>query len=256
MKITTGQILITGAAGAIGAAIARAMRMAWPEARLALLDRDAASMQPLAAELGDATVIAYDLRDVAGLAAMVESLGELDGLVNCAGVMRIQNTASWDWQEASDLLTIDLLAPLRLQDLALKQMVPNRRGLIVNIASTAARAPLRGGAYYCASKAGLAIASEIARIDVAPDGVEIITVYPGPVHSALERGARAGYDKGGGFIGRNAPIGDPAKLAAEIVKAIATGGSRVVYPRLYRSALAIPDVASWIALKLGPPPLR
>jgi len=254
-------VAITGAAGAIGAALARAMRAAWPTARLALIDRERAPLEQLAAELatsaGDSTVHVMDLRELEALPQHVDDIeasGPLDGLVNCAGVMRVQQVQSWKWEDAQALLTIDLLAPLRLQDLVVHGMVERGSGLIVNVASMAGRVPLRGCAYYGASKAGLAMASEIARADLAPHGVQVITVYPGPVKSALEAGARADYG-GGGLLGRLAPSGEPVELASRIMHAIAHDEPRVIYPRVYGVGWTAPNLSSWIALSYGPPPV-
>jgi short-subunit dehydrogenase len=254
-------ILITGAAGAIGTALARAMRAAWPTASLALVDRDVAPMEALASELtnsiGDATAYVADLRDLAALPALVDQIadnGPLDGLVNCAGIMRVQQLQTWKWEDAHALVEIDLLAPLRLQDLIVRGMVERGSGLVVNIASMAGRVPLRGCAYYGAAKAGLAMASEIARADLDRRGVQVITVYPGPVKSALEAGARADYG-GGGWFGRLAPTGNPAKLASRIMRAIEHDEPRVIYPRLYGLGWTAPNVSRWFALAYGPPPV-
>ncbi|HEU0030866.1 MAG TPA: SDR family NAD(P)-dependent oxidoreductase [Kofleriaceae bacterium] len=252
-------VLITGAAGAIGGALARQMRRAWPAARLALLDRERPAIEQLASELGgDVTVHEVDLRALETLPSLVEAVvaagGALDGLVNCAGVMRVQQLHTWEWQEAQDLVAIDLLAPLRLQDLVVRGMVERRRGLIVNVASMAGKVPLKGCAYYGASKAGLAMASEIARADLAPHGVQVVTVYPGPVRSALEQGARDAYG-GGGLLGRFAPTGDPEELARRILAAVERDEPRVIYPRLYGVGWSATNLSSWITLSYGPPPV-
>jgi len=244
-------VLVTGAAGAIGGALARAMRTAWPAARLALLDREAKAMQSLAAELGNTSTHGVDLRALEALPPLIASLGPLDGLVNCAGIMRVQQVQTWQWEEARDLVTIDLLAPLRLQDLVVRGMVERGRGVIVNVASMAGKVPLKGCAYYGASKAGLAMASEIARADLAPHGVRVVTVYPGPVRSALEQGARDAWG-GGGLMGRIAPLGDPDELARRIMNAIAHDEPRVIYPRLYSVGWSATNLSSWIALSYGP----
>jgi short-subunit dehydrogenase len=258
---TPGHILITGASGAIGAALARAMRATWPAAELALVDREEAPLRALAAELtsaaAGATPYIADLARLEELPTLIERVqenGPLDGLVNCAGIMRVQQVQSWKWDEAQALVTIDLLAPLRLIDLVVRGMVERGRGLLVNIASMAGRVPLRGCAYYGASKAGLAMASEIARADLAGHGVQVITVYPGPVKSALEAGARADYG-GGGLFGRLAPTGDPGELAARIMAAIERDEPRVIYPRLYGVGWTAPNLSSWITLSYGPPPV-
>jgi len=253
-------VLITGAAGAIGGAIARAMRGAWPEVRLALLDRDASTMAALAASLGNASTHGADLAQIDRLpdvVAEIERAAPLDGLVNCAGIMRVRDVATWSWEDAQALLAIDLLAPLRLQDLVVRGLVERcatECGVIVNIASMAGKVPLKGCTYYGASKAGLGMASEIARADLASRGVRVVTVYPGPVRSALEQGARDDYG-GGGMFGKLAPIGDPAELAERVMRAIERDEPRVIYPRMYQAAWSATNLASWFALAYGPPPV-
>ena len=249
-------VMITGAAGAIGAAIARAMRKSWPEARLALLDREA--MPALAAELGRASIHGVDLRDVDGLPAAVAAIeregGPLDGLVNCAGVMRVRALTTLAWEDARDLMTVDLLAPLRLQDLVVRGLLARGdAGLVVNVASMAGKVPLKGCAYYGAAKAGLSMASEIARSELAVHGIRVVTVYPGLVKSALEAGARAGWG-GGGVFNLVAPTGVASELARLIVDAITHDEPRVIYPRLYAIGWNAPNLARWFALSYGPPP--
>lgn len=252
-------VLITGAAGAIGSAIARAMRGAWPATRLALLDRDASAMEALAATLGNASTHGADLTQIDRLPAVVaeiETHAPLDGLVNCAGIMRVKHVGSWAWDEAAALLAVDLLAPLRLQDLVVRGLLERNApgGVIVNIASMAGKVPLKGCTYYGASKAGLGMASEIARADLAPRGIRVVTVYPGPVRSALEQGARDDYG-GGGLFARFAPTGDPAELARRVQLAIERDEPRVIYPAMYKAGWSATNLASWFALSYGPPPV-
>lgn len=251
-------VVITGAAGAIGAALARAMRTTWPAAHLSLIDRAAQALDAIARELGaDVSTHIADLADIdalPGLIARISERGPIDTLVNCAGIMRVQHVASWEWAQAQQLLAIDLLAPLRLLDLVVRDMSERRMGIVINIASMAGHVPLRGCTYYGAAKAGLAMASEVARADLAERGVQVITVYPGPVKSALEAGARADYG-GGGLFGRFAPTGDPTILADRIMRAIANDEPRVIYPRLYGVGWTAPNLSRWFALSYGPPPI-
>jgi len=114
--------------------------------------------------------------------------------------------------------------------------------------------PLKGCAYYGAAKAGLAMASEIARADLAAQGIRVVTVYPGPVKSALEQGARDAYG-GGGLLGRLVPTGDPDELARRIMGAIERDEPRVIYPRLYAMGWSATNLSSWLSLSYGPPPV-
>ena len=72
--------------------------------------------------------------------------------------------------------------------LAVPGMRERGAGIVVNVASMAGLVPLRGASYYGAAKAGLAMASEIARIELARAACSVVTVYPGPVRW----GSRAG----------------------------------------------------------------
>lgn len=262
-RVDYAHVAITGAAGAIGASLARAMRRAWPAARLALVDVDRANVEALARELGAATAHVADLRDLASLPELIATIARepstgaelpIDALVNCAGIMRVHRLESWRWDDASALLAVDLLAPLRLQELVVRGMVARGRGLVVNVASMAGRVPLRGCAYYGAAKAGLAMASEVARADLAASGVHVLTVYPGPVKSPLERTARADWG-GGGLLGKLAPLGDPGELARRVMTAITRREPRVIYPRLYGVGWSAPNLARWLALAYGPAPV-
>ena len=256
--IAPQHVLVTGAAGAIGSAITRAMRAAWPQTRFALLDREIAAMQRLADEVGNASRHAVDLTDLDALpnvVAEIERVAPLDGLVNCAGIMDVRRIESWRWEDARRSLDVNLLAPLRLQDLVVPGMVARRRGVIVNVSSMAGRVPLKGCTYYGASKAGIGMASEIARAELARHGIRVLTVYPGPVKSQLEQGARDNWG-GGGAVGRIAPVGDPVVLAGKIMRAIERDVPRVIYPRMYGIGWTAPNAAARIMLAVGPLPIE
>ena len=100
-----------------------------------------------------------------------------------------------------------------------------------------------------------AMAAEIARADLASHGVRVVTVYPGPVKSALEQGARDAYG-GGGIFGRLAPTGDPDTLAARVLTAIEHDEPRVIYPKVYGLGWVAPNFSRWVALDHGPPPVQ
>ena len=246
-------IVVTGSSGAIGGALARALRRRHPRARLTLVDVSEAPSRALAAELGgEAAVAPCNLADAnAALAALDEArarFGAVHGLVNCAGFMEVRRFDRIPWARAAELLAVDLVSPLALMHAVVGDMVQARRGFVVNVASMAGKVTLPGCAFYGAAKAGLAMASEIARRELAGAGVRVVTVYPGAVASPLEARARDQY--GRTLMTRLVPTGAPAVLAQKIIDALDGGRARVVYPSFY--ALGLFGVAGPIALALGP----
>jgi short-subunit dehydrogenase len=125
MSVRFGHALVTGAAGAIGGAIARALAAASPGARLSLVDRREEAAAALARELspdaGGARAFGWDLADVEALPARWDEATRdrpVDLLVNCAGVMELRSFTATPWEQGRVLLAIDLASPLRLMSLA------------------------------------------------------------------------------------------------------------------------------------------
>lgn len=248
--------LITGAAGAIGSALVRTLGKSNPELRLSLVDLRAADLDELLRLHPDRSrAHAWDLSRPDTLAELWQQirdgLGPVDLLVNCAGFMEIRSFAATSWQLGERLLNVDLLAPLRLMKLAVDDMLQGG-GWIVNISSMAGRVPLRGCSYYGAAKSGLAMASEIAGLELAPLGVHVLTVLPRPVYSKLEARARAQVRSG--VASRNIPTGDAATLARRIESALTRGRRRVVYPAIYGVADRFPGLSSRFTSAFSPVP--
>jgi short-subunit dehydrogenase len=249
-------VLVTGAAGAIGGALAVRARTAAPNARITLVDRDRGRLVTIAERLrADAAV--WDLSTPEALDspwAGVADTEPVDVLVNCAGIMELRSFAGTPWQLGGNLVAIDLVSPLRLMSLAVPGMRDRRAGIVINVASMAGLVPLRGASYYGAAKAGLAMASEIARIELAPVGVRVLTVYPGPVASGLERRARAQVE--GSWLAKWIPTGEPEALADRIVSALERGDPRVVYPPLYALAAGALRASRFVTERFSPQPVE
>lgn len=253
--MSTPHIVVTGAAGAIGQAMAQALAHEYPGAQLSLLDR-AHIDEDDCRRLRRARAFVVDLSDTSAAAnvlrATQDACGPVTGLVNCAGIMDVRRMDTTPWALAEAILAVDLAAPLRLMHEVLPGMVQQKRGVIVNVSSMAGRVPLRGCAFYGAAKAGLAMASEIAHAEFAPVGVHVLTVYPGPVHSELERGARAQYAPS--RLARAMPTGDPKALARCVLQGLKKKARRVVFPSAYAIAFHALDAATRVALAAGPAP--
>jgi short-subunit dehydrogenase len=245
-------IVITGAAGAIGGALAETFRRTYPDAQLSLIDINQSALEAKASSLGPRTHSAcWDLSKPEALASQWNSLtsahGMVDLLINCAGVMEIKTFANTGWDLGSQLLAINLLSPLRLMDLAIAQ---RQQGCVINICSMAGKVPIRGCTYYGAAKSGLAMASEIAHLEGR--GLHIMTVYPGPVYSGLESHARSQVEEG--FISRYLPTGQPTVIAARILSAYQQKQARVIYPSFYQAAYRFLGVAGWFTSTFSPTP--
>ncbi len=250
--------LITGAAGAVGSALAEVVAARAPRAKLTLVDKDLEGALRVASRIGErARALSWDLAKPADLehAWRDATIDEhVDVLVNCAGIMELRTFAGTSWSLGSLLLDVDLISPLRLMSLALPAMRERRSGLVVNVASMAGLVPLRGSAYYGAAKAGLAMASEIARLELARDGVHVVTVYPGPVASELERRARAQVGKS--WTARAIPTGKASELAERIARAAERRQPRVIYPAVYAGAAEVLSVARRFTERFSPAPLE
>lgn len=227
-------ILITGAAGAIGGALAEVFRQQHPDTRLTLVDYNAAALEERARPLGAETSVC-DLTDLEALPdwwqSVVDAGGPVDVLINCAGIMDIMTLAGTGWERGRRILDINFMAPMRLMDLAAPAMLEAGRGCIINVASMAGRVPIRGCSYYGSAKAGIGMASEIARMDMKDQGVNVITVYPGPVYSGLESHARGQVSKGP--VAKHIPTGTPETLAERVYGAFRKNRPRVIYPDVY-----------------------
>src|SRR4029450_1475400 len=106
-------------------------------------------------------------------------------LINNAGATLVRRFVDVDLDEAERMLRRDLVNPLRLTRAVLPGMIARGRGTIVDVCSIAAFAALLGTTYYGAAKAGLAAASEILRGELRGSGVHVVTVYPGPIRTAM-----------------------------------------------------------------------
>ncbi len=251
-------VCVTGAGGAIGGALAHAFASAAGGARITLVDKDASALERVAGGLGvRARTLVWDLSSPEAVPAAHDEafLGDpVDVLVNCAGIMELRSFADTPWALAERLLSIDLLSPLRLMALAVPAMRSRGAGLVVNVASMAGLVPLRGSSYYGAAKAGFAMASEVARLELAPHGVHVLTVYPGPVSSELERRARAQVRQT--WLARAMPTGNAEALARLVVRAAELRRPRVVYPLLYAAAAEILGVSRRFTERFSPQPIE
>ena len=180
---------LTGAAGGIGRAIARAL--AAEGLRLILVDRDADGLAEIAGEIGGRAVpLILDLADALAIAPACDAVraehGAVDILVNNAAIARLEKAAETDAALWREVMAINLDAPFLLAKAWLPGMRERRWGRIVNLCSMAQKTGgMIAGTAYTASKGGLgALTLSLAR-EVAAEGVTVNAVAPGFVPTAM-----------------------------------------------------------------------
>jgi 3-oxoacyl-[acyl-carrier protein] reductase len=210
--------LVTGAAGAIGGATARALHA--QGATVVLTDMRAEPMEALAAELGERVhTVVGNLSDPSApdaLVAAADAVGPLAILVNNAGLTRDMlalRMKDEDWQLVLD---IDLTAPFRLARAAMRGMLRRHAGRIVSISSIVGSIGNPGQANYAAAKAGLMGMTKALAREVASRGVTVNLVAPGfvatPMTGALTDAQKAKLAEAIP-LGR---LGQPADVAAAV----------------------------------------
>jgi len=185
-------VLVTGGAGAIGAAVCTAL--AEQGRRVVAADLDAARAAAIAEPLGGIGV-AMDVADpgsiTRALAEARERIGAMTLLVSCAGWDEMRPFITTDEAFQARVLEINLAGPMRVARGVLPDMIAAGFGRIVLVASDAGRVGSSGEAIYAAAKGGvIALAKSLAR-EVVRHGITANSVCPGPTDTPLFRGLAA-----------------------------------------------------------------
>jgi short-subunit dehydrogenase len=179
--------LITGGSSGVGLALAKLLVKRG--ARVMLVARSADALQKAAAALGAerASWVALDVADRAALVELpkrvVRELGRLDLLVNNAGVNHRGALLERSAAEVTQIIEVNLLAPILLTQAALPFLGPG--SAVLNVASLAGKVPVPHEASYSASKAGLRAFSRALEVELAARAIQVTTVCPGPVDSGF-----------------------------------------------------------------------
>ncbi len=197
-------VLVSGAAGGVGSAVAGLLSRLG--ARLVLTDADAARLDSVAKPLA-ALALPADIREVAACDAVVAATraayGQLDGLVNAAGVWVEGESAratEADWNRCID---VNLKGSFFLCSRAIPALA-KARGAIVNLSSDAGVVGNAGAAIYCASKGGVTVMSRALALELAPLGVRVNALCPSDILSPMLKGQadRFGSDDPEGYLRR------------------------------------------------------
>jgi short-subunit dehydrogenase len=218
--------LVTGASAGIGLEVSR--KLAALGARVAMVARTEKTLR--AAAVPGAEVFPLDVADLGQLAALpaqvVERMGSLDVVVNNAGLHHRGPALGIDPLSLATMVTVNLAAPVVLTRAAAPLM--KRGGSIVNVASLAGMVPMRNQATYGATKMGLRCFSLAMRDELAPLGISVSAVSPGPVDTGffgeeLERVNDIVFSQ---------PMSTAAEVADAVVVCIREGTAEIAVPWL------------------------
>lgn len=192
MELENRVAIVTGAAAGIGRAIVD--RLARAGARLALVDRDAEGLARLAAALEGRRVDVLPLvADVAREEEMATAIreartrfGQLDMVVNNAGVGVEKPLLDHDLDDFRRIFAVNLFGLfVALREAARIMIADGTQGAIVNVASVAGLRGSVGRAAYGPSKAAVINLTQVAAVELAPRGIRVNAVAPGPIATAM-----------------------------------------------------------------------
>jgi 3-oxoacyl-[acyl-carrier protein] reductase len=201
------KVLITGATGGIGGAVAKQFKEAG--AIIAISGSRQEKLDALAAELGEGVIpIACNLSDLPSVDELIktaeEKLGGLDVLVCNAGVTKDNLALRMKDEEWQQVIDVNLTASFRLARGAMKGMMKRRTGRIIFVTSVVAHSGNPGQANYCASKGGLTAMAKSLAHEMASRGITVNCIAPGFIATAM---TDALNDEQKARINQNIPLG-------------------------------------------------
>lgn len=243
-------VVITGAAGGLGQALARSFAAAG--ARIAALDRDAVGAEVLAAELRSdgrqALSLGCDVTDVVAcertMASVIETWGRIDVLINNAGISHRSAYIRTSPAVIRRVMEVNFFGSVHCTRAALNALRQSR-GLIIVISSVAGFAPLIARTGYSAAKHALHGFFESLRTELVDDGVDVLMVCPSFIETGLDRNALGGdgqparHEKQ--IVGGRA---QPEEVAAKILRAAQSGKHLLLPGRMAK--------LSWWVSRLAP----
>lgn len=193
LNLSNKVVLITGANGGIGAAIAMAfieegaLVLAGYRGNISKLDSVIAEIP--ASQRGQFVPISLNLDDIASckrsLDEAIQQYSKIDVLVNCAGVAIEKPFLLTDFSEIDAQVSSNFSAPIKLTQLVLKEMIINKNGAIINVSSILGSRFGRGVAAYAASKAALERFTQALALEVGRKGIRVNAVCPGMIQTKM-----------------------------------------------------------------------
>ncbi len=242
MNVTGRTILLTGATGGIGHAIAR--RLHGAGAKLVLTGRRSEVLEPLAAELGGVAV-ACDLGDPAAVDALIAAHPDVDAVVNNAALPASGPLLSFTSEEVQRAMQVNLAAPMAIAHAYARTMSDRGSGHLVFISSLSGKTGSPGSSVYSASKFGLRGFAQGLRADLASSGVGVSTIFPGFIRDA------GMFADAGVQLPKTVGTSSPEQVADAVLKAIEQDKAEIdVAPLGMRVAAGFSQLAPQTSAKL------
>lgn len=181
MRLSGSSVLVTGATGGLGRAIARALHAR--EAKLILTGRRPDVLEPLATEVGGRALEA-DLSDRAALERLLDEAGQVDVLIANAALPASGRLDSFEIDQIDRALEVNLRAPIVLARALMPAMVQRGSGHLLFMSSLAGKVATPGSSLYNASKFGLRGFASALRAELRDSGVGVSAVFPGFIRDA------------------------------------------------------------------------
>lgn len=247
MSRLSGNVVLTGASGGLGHAIARAV--APRSADLVLTARRTEVLEPLAADLG-ARVVACDLSRREDVEQLISNAGRVDVLIANAALPASGFLLELTESEIDRMLEVNLRAPIALARALAPGMVERRRGHLVFISSLSGKAASPASSVYSATKFGVRGFALGLREDLRPHRVGVSVILPGFIREAgMFADSQASLPPGVGTR-------SPEEVARAVVSAIERNRAEIaVAPLPMRLGATIagaaPGLASAVSRLLG-----
>jgi short-subunit dehydrogenase len=216
VDLNGARVLLTGASGGIGNAIARALHERG--AALAITGRRADALERLRDELGDRVeVLVADLCDRGDVEALPGRAGDVDVLVANAGLPGSGSLDSFSPEQIDRAIEVNLRAPIQLTLALLPGMRERGRGHLVYVSSLSGKIPAAGATVYAATKFGLRGFGASLHDELHGTGVGATTVFPGFISDA------GMFADSGVKLPPGVGTKPPEKVAAAVIEGIEKG---------------------------------
>ena len=181
-------IIVTGASGGIGNSIVKKLNQAG--ANILASGTRIEKLEELKKNFENIKILKFDISQSDKIAEFIENAtkelgGSLDGLVNNAGITQDNLAIRMSLEEWQKVIDINLTSTFLMSKFAIKKMLKNKSGKIVNITSVVGHTGNLGQANYTASKAAIVAMSKSLAIEYAKKNININCISPGFIRTAM-----------------------------------------------------------------------